>query len=67
MKNRAACPAWSSSRTQTERMVDFCVIYAGLPRYESQVAVKLWRHVLMHLARPHVITLTRDAWWPTRR
>lgn len=40
------------SESQTERMVDFMDRYMGYERQAHSVAVQLWRHKLMHTARP---------------
>jgi len=43
---------WSGNKPQTERMVDFMDRYMGYERQAHSLAVQLWRHKLMHTARP---------------
>lgn len=44
---------WSGPNSkQTERMVDFMDRYMGYERKAHSLAVQLWRHKLMHTARP---------------
>lgn len=52
---------WNPGRSQTPRMADFCVHYMHVTPEAAQVAVKLWRHLLMHTAevRPVVETTTK--------
>lgn len=40
------------SKPQMERMVDFMDRYMGYERQAHSLAVQLWRHKLMHTARP---------------
>jgi len=44
------------SKPQTERMVDFMDRYMGYGRQAHSLAVQLWRHKLMHTARPRKLT-----------
>ena len=41
--------------SQTERMISFMRQYLDFPDTESRVAVKLWRHTLMHTAQARII------------
>lgn len=45
----------TSSQGQTKRMVAFMDDYLGYDPKANKVAVKLWRHTLMHTANPEVI------------
>ncbi len=40
---------------QSRRMVDFMVKYMGGDRERHSLAVKIWRHALMHTARPRAL------------
>jgi len=42
----------SDRRSQTKRMADFLEKYLIYPQKESQLAVTIWRHKLMHTAEP---------------
>ena len=40
---------------QSKRMVDFLTKYMSRDREKHSLAVKLWRHTLMHTARPRAL------------
>ncbi len=42
----------NSNRNQTQRMADFLKQYLEYPPFESQLAINLYRHKLMHTAEP---------------
>lgn len=43
----------TSPRGQTKRMVDFMDTYISPNHEANSVAVKMWRHILMHTSEPH--------------
>ncbi len=44
---------------QTPRMIEFMVKYLGLGRLESELAVQVWRHKLMHTSEPRWLAGTK--------
>jgi len=57
---------FSAEANQTRRMVSFLVSQSGLPTKESEIAIQLWRHKLMHTSEPRVLideqTQQRYSW-----
>ncbi len=45
----------TSAKSQSQRMVDFMDQYMGYERKAHSLAVQLWRHKLMHTARPRAL------------
>lgn len=43
------------SKSQTKRITDFLVKYCQYENKESQIAVNVWRHKLMHTGEPRVV------------
>ena len=56
----------SDKRSQTKRMADFLEKYLTYPQRESQLAITIWRHKLMHTAEPRKLA-SEDGktlyWW----
>lgn len=56
----------SDKRSQTKRMADLLEKYLLYPQKESQLAVTIWRHKLVHTSEPRVLTdkdgKTRYGW-----
>ena len=49
---------WNKSgkgKNQTDRMIDFMNTYLLYPRKNSQIAIDIWRHKLMHTAEPRIL------------
>jgi hypothetical protein len=42
----------SDKRSQKKRMADFLERYLGYPQKETQLAIDIWRHKLMHTGEP---------------
>ena len=45
----------TSTRGQTNRMVDFVQRYMGYKREVASVAIQMWRHKLMHTSKPRYL------------
>lgn len=45
----------SDKRPQTKRMADFLEKYLLYPQKESQIAIAIWRHKLMHTGEPRLL------------
>ena len=57
------------TRTQTKKMADFLEKYLLYPQKESQLAISIWRHKLMHTGQPRILqeNAKRHGWRITDR